>query len=195
MKKYPPPYRRLCCEHSAHPRPLCWTWDAIAEVGIETKANIRRGDGSESNREKHRGSHGCRTQSSCQPCNRQDFLLTGEVALRESVLPTGGKVGGHLQGALKLDSCPGEDFWVDIPQWGRFWGHFYSKHWLCDQEASCPRASVDMWHGDLGGTSRQAEGCYFPHVVVSLFNEQTCSLSTYWHLLGECPTFILSLFV
>ena len=44
-----------------------------------------------------------------ESCNRQDFLLTEEAALRESVLPTGGKGWRPPARHTEVDSCTGED--------------------------------------------------------------------------------------
>ena len=74
--------------------PCAWTWDGIADVGTESKARIRQGGGSESNRETQRKSYGSRIvimPELCNRPNRQVFLLTEEAALRDRILATGGK--------------------------------------------------------------------------------------------------------
>ena len=149
-REIPPP--RPCCEHSAHPRPLCMDLRCHCRGGNRVQGKYKAGWWV---REQQRGTEEVvRMQNSVimpESCNRQDFVLMEEAALRESVLSTGGKGWRPPARCTEVGFLHWwRFFWVDIPQWGRFWGHFSSKHWLCDPEASCPRASVDTRQEDLG---------------------------------------------
>ena len=100
-REIPPP--RPCCEHSAHPRPLCMDLRCHCRGGNRVQGKYKEGWWvREQQRETQRKSYGCRTQLSCQS------HVTGKTFYWQKRLPwervcslLAGKAGGHLRGALK----------------------------------------------------------------------------------------------